>query len=77
MDKMILILAEMLKIDPEKITKETNASDVENWDSLAQLMIVQKMEAEFSVTLEIKEILGIKNVGDIYRILEKRGIREF
>lgn len=75
MDKIILILAGVLKIDSSRITMETTAGDVENWDSLAQLSLIQKIEEEYGLTLDIREILEIKKVGDICRILEKRGVR--
>ena len=75
MDKIISILAGVLKIDSSRITMETTPGDVENWDSLAQLSLIQKIEEEYGLTLDIREILEIKKVGDICRILEKRGVR--
>lgn len=68
------ILSETFNLAPDRITKETGPADVEAWDSLGQLRLVLVIEQRFGITLETKEIFGILNVGDIYRILQARGL---
>jgi acyl carrier protein len=74
-EKLLSILAESLKTDASQLSKETRPQDIENWDSLAQLLLVQNIEEAYGLTLDMKEILGIRNVGDICRVLERRGVR--
>jgi len=73
MDKIKAIITEVFQIDASVITMETTPSDIEAWDSLGQLLLIQKIEETYRLTLDLKEILNIKTVGDIYKILESRG----
>ncbi len=75
MDEIIKIISETFNISPEKINKESGPEDIAMWDSLGQLSLILAIEQKYKITLEINEIFVIMNVGDIYKILEKRGIK--
>ena len=44
---------------------ETNAADIEDWDSLAQVELIMTMEKEFNMKFNIKEVRELKNVGEM------------
>lgn len=54
------------------ITGETQANDVENWDSLAHISIVTSIEKHFKIRFSISEIDSFHNVGVIISTLEKK-----
>ena len=72
MDKIKEIISKTFEIDKELITNGTNPENIEKWDSLGQLSLIQAIEQEFQITFEISEIFEILTVGDIYRILQKK-----
>ena len=74
MDKVKEIIAECFKIDPSKITMEMTPDNVENWDSLGQLMLISNLEKELNMTFAIEEIFEIMSIGDIYKILTRKGL---
>ena len=74
MDKLKEIISKTFEIDKKFITKETNPDNIEKWDSLGQLSLIQAIEEEFQITFEISEIFEIMTVGDIYRILQKKSV---
>ena len=52
-----------------ELTEETTAEDVEKWDSLSHLTMIYEVESEFGMKFKMKEILGMKNVGEMVDII--------
>ena len=54
-------------MDDEKIvlSHSTNASDIEEWDSLNQIKIILACEKEFDVKLNVRDINMLESVGDM------------
>ncbi len=47
------------------ITRQSDASSVEDWDSLAHVNIVTAVERHFKVKFALGELQELKNVGDM------------
>lgn len=61
-------------LDNEDIVIEetTQATDVDEWDSLTHIMLVVAIEKDFKIKFGSKEILSWKNIGEIVNsIIEK------
>lgn len=54
------------------ITAETNAGDIEDWDSLAQIRLIAAMEKRFSIKFNFGELQTLKNVGDMVQLIQKK-----
>ncbi len=52
------------------ITRETNANDIEEWDSLAQVIIIVAIEKTFNIKFTLEELQNFKNVGDFIDLIE-------
>lgn len=48
-EKIIEIIAGVLNVDAAQVTPESGVGDIPNWDSLAQLTILQSVQDEFDV----------------------------
>ena len=70
-DKLIAIVAAVLRVPPSKLTLETGPADLEAWDSLAQINIVSEIEAELGVSIPIEDVAEIRHIRDFLRYLEK------
>ena len=53
------------------ITPETTSSDIEEWDSLTHITLISEVEETFGVKFSMKDVLGMKNVGEMADIIEK------
>jgi acyl carrier protein len=51
------------------ISDETNADDIEDWDSLAQISLVSAIEQEFAVRFALGELATLRNVGDMIELI--------
>ena len=54
------------------ITAETNSTNVQDWDSLAHLSLVTAIERHFKVRFALGELQGIKDVGEMLTLIEKK-----
>jgi len=71
-EKAEKVIAKSFKIDPSGIKTNMTPDDIESWDSLGQLMLINDLEKEFCIKFEIEEIFEIMSIEDIYNILERK-----
>ena len=64
-EKITEIFREEFDDDTLVIVDETNAADIEDWDSLAQVELIMTLEKEFNMKFNIKEVRELKNVGEM------------
>lgn len=70
--KLQEIIRETVDDEEVVITMDTVASDVDGWDSLAQVMIVGEIRKEFGVKLTSMEISSLENVGSLVDAISAR-----
>jgi acyl carrier protein len=59
--------------DPDLvIATATTANDVDGWDSLSHVTLILAVEQRFQVRLGTKELLAMKNVGDLLNEVQRR-----
>lgn len=57
--------------DDESITlnDETNAEDIEDWDSLEQINLIVAIENEFEMMFDMAEVADLANVGEMVDLI--------
>jgi acyl carrier protein len=57
------------------ITREMTAQDIENWDSLRHIQLISEVERAFGIKFKLREVLSMKNVGDLIDLIHaKQGV---
>lgn len=56
--------------DAIQITDEMTADDIDGWDSLSHVNLIVAVETKFNIRFNQKELLTLKNVGDLLRNIE-------
>jgi acyl carrier protein len=51
------------------IRYETTAADVEGWDSLMQMNLIEMIEDEFDIRFGMDEVVGMADVGSMIDII--------
>ena len=51
--------------DDISLNDETTAADVEGWDSLSHINLMDAVEEEFDIRLDMKTVVKMKNVGEM------------
>ncbi|MFA7570658.1 MAG: acyl carrier protein [Sulfurimonadaceae bacterium] len=65
LQKKMELLSELLELEIDDFSPETNLDDLEEWDSLAAISYVVMMDEEFGVVANPNEIKKFKTVQDI------------
>lgn len=70
MEKELLsLVSDFLNI--ENCNLETKRSDIENWDSLAHVMLLSEIENKFDKKIKIEDFASVTSVKDILDLLQK------
>ena len=76
-EKLTEIFRDVMDNDEIVLKEETTAEDIEEWDSLAHIQLIEKIETVFGVKFSAKEMLSWDNVGEfvdsISNKLQKKG----
>ena len=51
------------------VTEATTSNDIEGWDSLMQMNLIEMVEDEFGFQFTMDEASGLKNVGDMVSVV--------
>ena len=54
------------------IHENTTAKDIEGWDSLMHITILEAVQDEFEITFSLNEMISMKNIADMVSMIEKR-----
>ena len=51
---------------------ETNANDIEDWDSLEQINLIVAIENEFEMMFDMAEVSDLANVGEMADLIMRK-----
>lgn len=68
-EKLNEIFREVFEDDSIVVTDSTSSADIEDWDSLTHITLVSSVEDEFDIKFSMKDVIGMKNVGEMVDII--------
>ena len=71
-EKIEVLLAEVLQIPAATITDDLAMTDLDIWDSLKHMELIMTLEQNFGLQLSFDEIVRMRSVGEIKRVLKER-----
>ena len=66
------IFEDIMDLDDLKLTPETTADDIEEWDSLSHVRLIVAVEREWGISFTNAEIEGFKCAGDLITAIEAK-----
>ncbi|HRI46484.1 MAG: acyl carrier protein [Ignavibacteriaceae bacterium] len=69
-DKLKNIILKELNLEDFDFTEEMTANQVPGWDSLNHMNIIMSVENEFNFKFKALEILKIRNIGDLQKVID-------
>ena len=64
-EQIIALMEEILRVPTGTITEETKMEDVEQWDSLAHVMLIGELESRLGVSIPLEEAVEITSVKEL------------
>ncbi|MCH5205947.1 MAG: acyl carrier protein [Oscillospiraceae bacterium] len=58
--------------DSIELSDSTTADDIDAWDSLEHISLISAVEKAFKMRFTMKEVSGMKNVGEMIDIVAER-----
>lgn len=71
--KLNQIVGSILNVDSDTLDNTSNAQNTKNWDSLRHIEVIFAVESAYLVRFTMPEIAGLRNLGDIRRLLAAKG----
>ena len=70
--KLTKVFREVYDDDSIELTPETTANDIEDWDSIEHINLIAAVEDAFGMRFQMREVSGMKYVGEMVQIIESR-----
>ena len=74
-NKLGVILASVFGVNVSDVSLKLTKADIQSWDSLKQMDLVTTLEREYSITLELMDIVSMTSVETIVGVLREKGVR--
>ncbi|MBX3102750.1 MAG: acyl carrier protein [Bacteroidetes bacterium] len=71
-DKLNTVFRSVFRNPGITVHEDMTAAEVESWDSLSHMTMIQEVEKTFGVKFKLKEITRMKNVGDMAALIEEK-----
>ena len=56
------------------INYDWGPNEIKEWDSLNHLNLIINLNGKFNIEIEFEDVLSIEKIGDIFSVLNKKGI---
>jgi acyl carrier protein len=53
-----------------RISRETTAQDIGDWDSLRHIQLITAVETDFKIKFKLRELMVMKSVGDLIDLID-------
>ena len=68
-ERLNAVFEDVFDDDELTVSDETTAADVDGWDSLMHITLIDAVEEEFDISFDMKTIVKLKNVGEMVDVI--------
>lgn len=68
-EKLNLVFRDVFDDEEIEVNDETTAEDIDGWDSLMHITLLNAIEDEFEVSFDMKTVVKLKNVGEMVDVI--------
>ena len=68
-ERLNTVFADVFDDEELTVNDETTAADVDGWDSLVHITLIDAVEEEFDISFDMKTIVKLKNVGEMVDVI--------
>ena len=75
MERLTAVFRHVFDDDDIVLTANTSSKDIDDWDSLEHINLIGAVERTFGMRCQTKEVSGMKNVGEMAKIIAERATK--
>lgn len=64
-EKILALIEDILKVSRGTVTEQLKIEEIEEWDSLAHVMIMGELEEKLGISIPLEEALEITSVAEL------------
>ena len=64
-EKVMQVMVNIFQVSPDKISTKTTSDDIEKWDSLNHINMIQALEQEFGIRYDQEQMVSMLSVEEI------------
>ena len=68
-ERLNAVFADVFDDEQLTVNDEPTAADVDGWDSLVHITLIDAVEEEFDISFDMKTIVKLKNVGEMVDVI--------
>jgi len=72
-ERLNTVFRDVFGDDSISVNENTTSADIEDWDSIEHINLIAAVESEFGIRFKMREVSGMKNVGEMMEIISQRG----
>jgi len=72
LEKLQEVFRDLFDDDDIELKSDTSARDIAGWDSLKNVKLIVRVEKAFHVRFATGEVVGLKDVGELVTLIEKK-----
>ena len=73
-DRLNHLFRDIFDDDDIAVTDDTEAADIDGWDSLTHIRLILGVEREFRIKMTAAEVGSLKNVGQMIELIVARAV---
>ncbi len=73
-DRVIDVFAEVLQVPADELNDDSSPENTPKWDSLTNMNLVLAIEDEFSVRLSTKDIVSMRSIAIVKKVLREKDV---
>lgn len=66
------IISNKIKINISKLNLNSKITDIQEWDSLANLQIIMELEKKYKIKINFTELITVDQISDLVEIIKKK-----
>ncbi len=71
-DRLVALVTEALQLPAGSLSPDSTSAELGEWDSLAHLQILMRVEEEFGVSVEMEVAAELASISEILDYIERK-----
>ncbi len=71
LEKVAKSFSTVLEHNNFTLTESTTADDVDGWESITHMMIINDIEKSFNIKFKLMDLMNMDSIGDLINVIQK------